>query len=535
LKIRALITSACLAVFIWANGSVWAQDLQMMVNELKVFTVQKIERVAISDPAVADVTVLSEEEIMLIAKKAGATTLIIWDESGQRTFNITVIEQDLEKTAQKISGLLDSSDIRGLRLKTEEDNVYVIGDALTEYELAKVQDVLEPFTNVVNLVRIRERQPLLEIDVNVLEVAYDDLKKLGLSWTSLLPVTYTEPSGTRTAGSAYDPKSHITGKAPKLWRVFKWDRSTINAKLNFLITEGHARTLANPKLVTLSGKEASFLVGGEVPYITVETEGRTSVQWKDYGVNLKINPLINSKNEINTKLRAEVTDLDWANAVTHQGYSIPAIKKREAQTELFLNEGDTIFLAGLIKNEDSRNVDRLPWLGKIPILGELFKSREFRDQRTELVISLTPKIVGEKATPEYAGRRKPEQIGQKAPVSTSTVQQQAAASYDNIKADSPLTYYSHMIEDIITRNVVYPAQAKEAGLEGSVEIDLYLLSNGQLREVKLKKPSGIAILDQTALAAVEKQAPYPAFPEQITQKELKLSVPVIFKGYSHNE
>ena len=513
MKLKSVLLIICLMALVWADVCAWEQEVEMVVNELRIFPVYSLHRVAVGDPAVADLSVLSDRELMVIAKKAGITNLIIWDESGQRSFNIIVLAKDLEKIAQRIRGLFVSSDIRGIRVKIEGDKIYLIGEVLTEGELNKIKDILVPFPNVVNLVKLKERQPLVEIDVNVLEVAIDDLKTLGMDWSTSLPISYTEP----TTGE---------GDIPKLWNSFRWSRGNVIAKLNFLIEEDKARTLANPKLVTLSGKEASFLVGGEVPYITVETEGRTKVEWKDYGVNLKINPLVNSKNEIKAQIEAEVTDLDWANAVTHSGYSIPAFKKRQAQTELFLNEGDTIFLAGLIKNEDSRNVERLPWLSRVPILGELFKSTQFRDKRTELVISITPRIIGEKASPEYLTS---EMVKQEAVLAA----QRRFPAYS--EESSPLAYYTDMIEDIITRNVTYPDQAQETQEEGIVKIDLRLLSNGRLKEAKIKESSGSSALDQAALNAVQKLAPYPSFPSQITQKELRLTVPIVFKSYVKNE
>jgi len=518
MKLKPLFLTICLIVLAAGEAAARTQNVQLVANELKVFPVYKLRRVAIGDPFIADVTVLSERELMLIAKKAGATSLIIWDEAGQRSFNITVIGKDLEKIAQRIRGLLVSSDIRGVRVKTEEDNIYVMGEVLNQRELDKVKDALAPFANVVNLVKLKERQPLIEIDINVLEVSCDDLKNLGLDWSNSLPVKYSEPSG-----------SSIDGKTPKLWRVFRWDRTTIDAQLNFLITEGKARTLANPKLITLSGKEASFLVGGEAGYAIVEDEGRTSVQWKDYGVNLKINPSVNSKNEINVKIKAEVSDLDWANAIEQDNYRIPALKKREVETELFLNEGETIFLAGLIKNEDSRNVDRLPWLSRIPILGELFRSTQFIDKRTELVISLTPRIIGERADRQYIAG---EMLKQEAILAA---QRRPPAYSEDRGESSPFAYYSRMVENIIASHIVYPAQAQEAREEGIVKIDLHLLSNGRLKEARVRESSGYSSLDEAALSAVRDVAPYPSFPSQITQKELRLSVPVVFKSYVKNE
>ncbi len=519
LKLKSVLLIICLTLLVPSGIFAQVEDVQMLINELKVFAVDYISRVAVGDPDIADVTVLSKQELLLVAKKAGTTSLIIWDESGQHPYFITVLDQDLGRTADKIRGVFSASDIQGVWVKPEGDNIYVIGEVLSEYELQKIQNALAPFSNIVNLVSLKERQPLVEVDVNVLEVAYDDLKKLGMDWSNSLPITYSEPSGSK-----------IDGKVPKLWKVFRWDRTAVTAKLNFLIGEDKARTLANPKLITLSGKEASFLVGGEVPYVTyasAETEqGRTNVEWKEYGINLKIHPLVNLKNEIKTKIKAEVSELDWTNAVTQEGFNIPALKKREVQTELFLNEEDTIFLAGLIKTDDSRNVDRLPWLSKVPILGELFKSREFRDQRTELVISITPRVIGDGAGAEDIVRKAPEQ-------DAALAAQRSFSAYS--EESSPLAYYANMVEDIITRHVIYPVEAQESQQEGAVEIDLWILSNGKLEEAIIKQSSGFRALDEAALAAVREQAPYPSFPSQITQQELHLTVPVIFKSYEENE
>jgi len=515
LKLKTLVLVIAFSLLLPLNSFASSKQIQLMVNELRVFPVNELHRVAVSDPSVADVTVLSDRELMLMAKQAGATNMIVWDKSGQRSFNIVVNDKDLEKVAERIRELLISSDIRQIRVKQEEENIYVIGEVLGDRDIEKIEDVLAPFANVVNLVKIKEQQPLVEVNVRVLEVAFDDMKTLGMDWSNGLPITYTEGSG-----------SAIDGKVPKLWKTFRWDRTAINARLNFLIEEDQARTLSNPKLVTLSGKEASFLVGGEVPYVTQEETGKTEVQWKEYGINLKILPLVNSKNQIKVQIKAEVSDLDAANAVTHEGFSIPAIKTREAETELFLNDGDTIFIAGLIKNGDSENIDRLPWLSRVPVFGELFKSTQFQNERTELVISVTPSIIGEKADPDFLAS---EMLKQEALLEA----QRHFPAYG--EETSPVVYYTHMIEDIIARSVTYPEEARKAQHEGIVKIDLRLLPNGHVKDATIKESAGSAVLDQAALDAVEKASPYPSFPSSVTQPQLRLTVPVVFKNYIANE
>ncbi|MFH1046555.1 MAG: TonB family protein [Candidatus Omnitrophota bacterium] len=503
MKSKAILIICILALVMadaWAQA---AENVKLVVNELKVFPVTKLRRVAVGSPEVADINVLNEREVMVVAKEEGVTTLIIWDDKGERSFTIAVIKKDIQEDAKRILDLLARSGIVGLEVTTEKENIYIMGEVPTDIEVEKVKNILASFKNTVNLTKVRERQPMVEIAVTALEVNFDDLKRLGMDWTNSQPIDYNEPTGHEK-----------DGKMPKMWRVFQWDRSTIDAQFNFLVETDQARTLANPKLITLSGKEASFLVGGEVPYVTVESEGRTSVEWKEYGVNLKINPIVTANNEIKTKVLADVTGLDWGNAVQQDGYNIPALRKREVQTELFLEEGDTIFLAGLITNDDSRNIDRLPWLGRIPIIGELFKSKEFRDERTELVISIVPRILGEK---------------------NPTAPKNADVSKSEAVSSSSLSPYIAMIGNLISSKVEYPRQAQQASQEGVVKLDLNILSSGMLKDVKIQESSGFDTLDRSALTAVLEQAPFPPFPADATQQELRLTVPVVFKSYVKNE
>jgi len=495
-----LLLAVCLLALVAGEAYAAMKDVVLLRNELKIFPVHKLKRVAVGDPKVADVSILSKTELMLIAKEAGTTSLIVWDESGQSSFSIVVIKQNLERVGQKIRELIAASDISGVRVKAEEGKAIALGEVATAGQLETVEAILKPFENTVNLVKVKERQPLVEIDCNVLEINSDDLKQLGMDWQTNLPITYSET----TADS----------QTPKVWKMFEWERTTVNTKLNFLIKEDRARVLANPKLIALSGKEAKFLVGGEVPYVVEKDDGKTTVEWKDYGVILKIQPQVTPKNEIRTTIEAEVSDLSGS-TVSHAGYNIPSLVKREVQTELFLNEGETVFFAGLIKHNNSRIVYRLPWLSKVPILGELFKTTDFGDERTELVISLTPRILDARNTPDGFSSQ---MLKEEAILA-------AQRSFSEYGEGSEMTYYSHMIEDMISHNVVYPEAARQGGEEGIVKIDLLLLANGKLKRVEVRQSSGFQTLDNAALSAVQEQAPYPSFPSRSYPKRIAFNCP----------
>lgn len=357
------------------------ETLSLIVGELKIIPVQAVRRVAIGEPEIADISVLNNEEILLMSKAPGNTILIIWDNNGKRSIQVVVIAKETAEIlgqTEQIQNLLQSLKLPKIKIKVEGGKIFLIGDVLRAADLENLQKALTPFEKVNNLVKVSERQPLVQIDLEVLEVGKTDLKNLGVSWTTSM--LYTEPSPGNSS-------------LPQLLRVSEWSRETITARLNMLKEEDKARTLSNPSMLTASGKEAELLIGGEVPIVVAETDGRSSVEWKPYGIIFKIKPTVTQKNEINTTINAEISELDWTNAVSQQGFQAPAVKKRTAQTELYLNDGDTIILGGLIKNEESKNIDRAPFLSNVPVLGSIFRSTQFKMGNSELVIAVTSTIV----------------------------------------------------------------------------------------------------------------------------------------------
>ena len=161
------------------------------------------------------------------------------------------------------------------------------------------------------------------------------------------------------------------------------------------VARGDLRTLAEPNLLTLPAKEAYFLAGGEFPYPSVQGTGSNAITitFKEFGIRLRFTPNIARNGAIRLKVQPEVSTLDFANGVTISGFSIPSLRTRRAETEVELREGQHMAIAGLLDNESSRNLTKIPILGDIPILGELFRSRGVRQRRTELVVVVTPSLV----------------------------------------------------------------------------------------------------------------------------------------------
>jgi pilus assembly protein CpaC len=159
---------------------------------------------------------------------------------------------------------------------------------------------------------------------------------------------------------------------------------------------GVIRTLAEPNLTAISGETAAFLAGGEFPYPSVQggsSSGAVSIVFKEFGIKLKFTPNIARNGAIRLKVAPEVSSLDFANGLTIQGFQIPSLRTRRAETEVELREGQYLAIAGLMDNETTRNLTKIPIIGDIPILGELFKSRGIRDRRTELLVIVSPELV----------------------------------------------------------------------------------------------------------------------------------------------
>ncbi len=224
---------------------------------------------------------------------------------------------------------------------------------------------------------------LVEVSVDAIEVGGTMETELGLDWDNVFNFYETEGESEASTGQYLRP----------IIELGEFMRTPIGAKLKTLIKDNRAHVLANPKLVTESGSQAAFLVGGEIP-IPVASSTGVSLEWKTYGVNLQIKPEITKRKRIKALLNVSVSDLDYANAVTLQGYSVPAILQRSANTQLVLKDGGTVVIAGLRQTRRSTTKERVPVLGAIPVLGSLlFSYKQSRDIETSMIIFVTFRIV----------------------------------------------------------------------------------------------------------------------------------------------
>ena len=373
-----------------------SEAVYMVLGELETYPVVNLTRLSIANPDIADIVSAEANELLLIAKSVGTTILFIWDDGGKRTVTVNVFSQNLGSVQARLSDLFKLAEINQVVLeKNEREGKLVITGFVPSSKEEEFSRIIEPFQDsIINFTEKEEVNNLVQIDMQITELNTTLSKKLGVDWStgtaagSGISLAYPETLPTDTAGSVKD-----------LLRIGEFGRTTaLLATIQALINEGQGKILSQPKLVVMSGEEASFLVGGEVPIrsSTVSTGVVTeTVTFKNFGIGMTVTPTI-KKNKVDITLNVEVSEVDPSTASSVS--ATVAFTKRSASTRLFLNDGQTIIMAGLIKKSKSLSESRVPFLSKIPVAGLLFrqKSNPVADQDQELVITLTPHILSQK-------------------------------------------------------------------------------------------------------------------------------------------
>lgn len=232
------------------------------------------------------------------------------------------------------------------------------------------------------------RKALVEVDVQVLEISSGSGWDLGLDWAGTLQ------GQAGAAGAPASPLGVLESSPPPLLSFGSFQRGPLSARLDALVQRNQARVLAKPRLVTVSGGRARFLSGGQVPVAQPDKDGRTSTQYKDYGVSLEVAPKADEAGNVNADVRAELSDIDPANSVSvGNGGVLPAIKSRWVETSIFVKKDSTLVLAGLLQESQGHVTKGVPLLSALPLLGELFKHHQLARRQTELVIFLTPRVL----------------------------------------------------------------------------------------------------------------------------------------------
>lgn len=523
------------------------KDVYMIKGELETLTVTSLTRISITDPEVADIVNATDKEILLIAKAPGQTVLFVWDEHGKRSIVVHVYSQNLDMAKERLEGLLKEADLNEVTLTiNEKEGKIVLSGGVPEYKKGKLDQILTPFgESIINFSDEEENKDLIQIDLQITELSTTLFKALGIDWTA---------GGNDGITLAYPETLPTTdGSIGDFFKIGDFNRtSALLATVNALIREGKGKILSQPKLVVVNGEEASFLVGGQIPIRTTTTSTtatQENVSFKDYGISMNITPKL-IKGKIDIDLNTEISDIDSANAV---GQDV-AFTTRSANTKLYLDDGQTIVLAGLIKKNRGETIRRVPFVSKVPVVGLLFRSRSTpsAETDTELVISLTPHILTDRAAEERIAREKKEAVPEETTVNNEAVSTNIAteespmapieenysseqhsimpipAAPSGLSLPTNMAEYAKTIQSKLVEAIHYPNEAQTYGWEGTVKLGLLILKDGTLALATVKESSGYDVFDQDAVETAKRIAPYNQFPSDSDLQDLEVTIPIVY-------
>ena len=399
-----ILTLAAL-VFL-GNGNGMAQEtaaetqtLHVLVGKSVIINLEaRLKRVMVSNPAVAEATAVTPTQVVLTAKAAGSSSLILWDETGRSRMLDVLVDVDVSQLRDAIQQAYPAEPVQ---VQTEQGRVVVSGVVSGQPVIDSVLKMAAIFSDkVVNSLMItpppRDRQILLQ--VRFAEVDRTKLDALGVNILSTgvgnTPAAITtQQFGSTTLGGAV---SGSTFSINDLLNIFLF-RADLNlaATIRDLQQKSVLQILAEPNLMAINGKPAQFLAGGEFPVPVVQGgTGVTAItiQFRPFGVRLEFTGTISPQNTIRLKVAPEVSTLDFTNALTVSGFLVPAISTRRAETEVELKDGHSFGIAGLLDHRTQAQFSKIPGIADIPIIGQLFRSRSTTQSRTELLVLVTPRI-----------------------------------------------------------------------------------------------------------------------------------------------
>lgn len=337
--------------------------IQLQAGFQTVIDTVAVSRISTGNPDLVEARPLpGGGGVLVVGKKAGETDLVIWDRKGRNTWKVIIAP------GQAVAMIETESFIRnipGLKASLSGDSVLVSGTVSTREDKTLVEKFAAAHDGVLTRITLPEDgKRLLAYDLKIIEISKGASSQIGIRFPDAIQAT---ASWSNSPGSLFSVGSQF------------------DARLNMLMADGKARILANPRILCESGATADFLAGGEIPIVLITPDSRT-VQWKSYGIIMKLSPLSKSDNTISTAVTVEISTIDHGNGSSE----IPAFLTRRISTAFASSPGDTVMLSGLMRSESAKDVARVPLIGQIPILGELFKSRSFRENQTELAIFITP-------------------------------------------------------------------------------------------------------------------------------------------------
>jgi len=386
----------------------------MFVGEIKILEVGAIDRIAVGKGDVLSTSMLDNGQLLILAEASGETTIHIWYTDGAESdLKVQILESDNNRVVTELRALL--SDLKGVSIKQVGQKIFLTGTlncfAGQENcaETEAVNTILGAYPDVINLTRTQQQRPpnilpsnkMVSMDVKITEFNTNKMSSLGIDWSDVIAGQFAgfaqnfigneSFGGSTQAGLTPAITGNIATNVSSPLGTFGL-ATEITSIINLLVTSGDAIILAQPKLSSRSGGHADFVAGGEVPVVTSGGLGTTNVEYKPFGILLNISPVVDDENNIYATVSTEVSAVDQSIAQDPPGFIT-----RKTSTEVNMQDGETLVMSGLISRDINEAVNKFPLLGDIPILGALFRSTDWQNRLTELVIFVTPTVFDAKS------------------------------------------------------------------------------------------------------------------------------------------
>ena len=388
------------------------ETITLSVGQGHLMEVGQVLRIALGSGRVLQANWLDDRQLLLIPEAPGETTLHLWLKGGGiRKYQILVTESNSVRLAQDMNLLLGENS--GVRARALGDRILLEGQNPTEEGAWRAAELVKRYPQVISLVSRRGYEQMINLEVKMIEIGRNALKQLGVRWQgggagdwavsgpsfgvigdfkrsgAFLP----EGGAAATRGFAVAPRIHPFATSASMV-------SSLSSMIDLMVQNGDAAVLAEPRLSTRSGGKARFVAGGELPIPVLSANGAANVDFKEYGVRFEVEPVVNAQGVISASLHTEVSSID--DEVTVMG--VPGLRKQSSNTDVNLRPGETLVIAGMVRNEMSGAITKIPGLGDLPILGHLFRSKRFRQRESEMVVLITPRLSEQGSTPAVDSR-----------------------------------------------------------------------------------------------------------------------------------
>lgn len=377
-----------------AGGGDSAGVITLYVGQAHVLNERDVRRMAVGNGKVIQATALDDRQVLVLPEAPGQSTLIVWGKSGpERSYVFNVLAADSGRLLAEIRAMV--SGVPGVSVRAVGDKLLIEGQDVPEEQASRIVEIARRYPQVVNLVPRLGMERMIAMDVKFVELRRELLEDLGVKWGGSAQGPSFQVIGDAHRSKALQPGGAAQGSGldvrPRIWPIASSISlaTSLASRLNFLVQQGEAVILAEPRLSCRSGGTARFVAGGELPIPITGALGTASVAFKEYGIKFDVSPHASESGVIAAKIATEISAINFEIAVK----DVPGLTKRRAETDVNLRDSETLVIAGLLTDESARNMDRVAGASELPVLGPLFRSRQFRDRQTELVVFITPRFV----------------------------------------------------------------------------------------------------------------------------------------------